>query len=357
MTAMRASTPGITESGATFGLDAFIVEAIWLGSSSLALACGDGSLRFFAAEDVAGGPAASVVAHEGAILCAAGHSDGRSVLTGGDDGRLVRTWPTGRTEQLASFGRRWVEHVVASSTSGAIACAAGKEVCVLPAGVTGISHAFQHPSTVGGITFDGKGRRLAVSHYGGVSVWWALAPQSAKKHLPWGGSHLGVTWSPDARFLVTAMQENALHGWRVDDGTSMHMQGYPAKTRSCSWTPKGEWLVTSGADRVVCWPFAGKNGPMGKNPLELGPAGQLVTRVACHPSGDAIVAGYEDGGALLLRVADSMVAVLQMAVSAPVSALAWSACGTGFAIGTEDGRLTILFLTSAPAASGRSLAP
>jgi WD40 repeat protein len=329
----------IGEHGTTLEADSFVVGIVWLGHQ-LAAACGDGSVRII---DPGGGVTHSVAVHNGAILAAAPHPDGASLLTGGDDGRLVRIWPSGQMEELAAFGNRWVEHVVASSASGLIACAAGKEVCVLPNdGASTTAHRFSHPSSVGGIALDTKGRRLAVSHYGGASLWWASSPGSPRKPLDWGGSHLSVTFSPDGRFLVTAMQENALHGWRVGDAASFHMSGYPAKIRSLAWAEKGRWLVTAGADRVINWPFIAKDGPMNKRPVEIGPGGLLVSRVSSHPTKDAIAAGYEDGSALLLRRADEKGAVLQVAGGGPVTAIAWSPAGHGVAVGCEDGRLGLL---------------
>lgn len=306
--------------------EAFVVAIVWLGRE-VAVACGDGHLRFLSSVTPAGRVPPGGRVHAGAILSAAAHPDGRSVLTGGDDGRLVRTWPSGESEEIATFGRNWVEQIEASTVSGVVACAVGKDAVVLDTEATGVSHAFSQPSTVSGVALDAKGRRLAVSHYGGATLFWASAPEAASKRLAWAGSHLSVGFSPSGRFLVTAMQENAVHGWRLADGTGMHMQGYPAKPRSFAWTHKGQWLVTAGAERVVCWPFAGKDGPMNKAPAEIGPGSPLVTRVACQPGGDAMAAGYEDGSALLLRLADDDAAVLQAAAGEPVSALAWSPRG------------------------------
>ena len=101
--------------------------------------------------------------------------------------------------------------------------------------------------------------------------------------------------------MVTAMQENALHGWRLPDGQHMRMSGYPAKTDSLSFTRNGKWLATSGADAMVLWPFFG-GGPMGKAPLELaGGDGMICTQVACHPKDELVAGGFADG---LVVVAD-----------------------------------------------------
>ena len=137
-----------------------------------------------------------------------------------------------------------------------------------------------HPSTVTGLTFDGSGKRVAASHYNGATLWFVAAKADSPRKLEWKGSHTAIAIHPDGEAVVTAMQENALHGWRLSDGQHMRMSGYPAKTESLSFTRNGKWLATSGADAMVLWPFFG-GGPMGKAPIELaGGDGIICTRVA-----------------------------------------------------------------------------
>ena len=45
------------------------------------------------------------------------------------------------------------------------------------------------------------------------------APDQKPAKLTWAGSHVALVWSPDGKFLISAMQENQLHGWRVIDCT------------------------------------------------------------------------------------------------------------------------------------------
>ena len=91
------------------------------------------------------------------------------------------------------------------------------------------------------------------------------------------------TFSPDGQFLVTAMQEPTLHGWRLADRKDMRMSGYSARVRSLAWTAGGKWLATSGSEQLVLWPFQGKDGPMGKQPRMLAAFEVRVAVVACHP--------------------------------------------------------------------------
>jgi WD40 repeat protein len=160
--------------------------------------------------------------------------------------------------------------------------------------------------------------------------------------LEWKGSHLGVMFSADNRFLVTAMHEPALHGWRLADAKHMRMTGYPGRVRSMSWSVGGKLLATSGADTVILWPFGSKDGPMGKEPAMLAPLQAKVTAVACHPKSDILAAGYSDGTILMVRIQDGAEILVRRNGGGPVSALAWNAKGSLLALATEDGDAGLL---------------
>jgi WD40 repeat protein len=201
------------------------------------------------------------------------------------------------------------------------------------------------PSTVGGLAFAPKGFRLAVAHYNGVSLWF---PNSDAKPDPllWKGSHLCARFSPDGKFLITTMQEPALHGWRIDDKKDMRMSGYPARIRSFNFSHDGKWLATSGAEAVVMWPFQSKDGPMGKEPKMLAPAreGSRVSSVASHPSRDALAVGYTDGMVMMVRVNDAAEIIVRGPEGGEVTALGWHENGLQLAYGTDEGKAGVLNL-------------
>ena len=199
------------------------VVAVHFLKGCAAFVLGEEALLFVAAD----GNEQRVAAHGGGILAAVADAD--RIVTGGDDGKVVATDAGGNVTTLATDTKhRWIDRV-ALGPDGAVAWSAGKQAFVRTG--KGDMREFEAPSSVGGLAFAPKGFRLAVSHYNGATLWFPNAPNATPEFLAWKGSHLAVTFSPDGRFLVTAMQEPTLHGWRVVDGRHMRMAGYAAKAR------------------------------------------------------------------------------------------------------------------------------
>lgn len=326
---MRRVTARVYESGRRLALGAAATSVHWIGGYAL-FALGDGAVvNTSLVEDWRS------IANDGAILCATAHPDGARLLTGGDDGRLNAIAADGAIETLFEGGK-WIDHVVANANTQLIIAGVGKEAIVFREGRE--AHRFSYPSTIGGLALDAKGRRLVATHYGGATLRYALMSDDKGVALNWAGSHLACTISPDADYVITAMQENALHGWRLPEKIDLRMDGYPAKTRSFSWDRRGRWLATSGADSAIVWPFVGKLGPQGKAPLQLIPRDGTVTAVAFHPSEERLAIGYSDGAVWLATFAEQGVEELDEPGAGAVSALAWSADGAHLAIGDEAGR-------------------
>ena len=333
--AQQGTTSLLDRAGTGRTLDDYVVGVVFLKDGLLAAALGDGRVAFINSESMNSPSFVSV--HDGACLSLAVDLAEQRVLTGGDDARLVSTGTDGETTEIAAIAGRWVEPITTSRASGLCAAAFGKTVSLFAQDGRAVG-TFDHANTVGGLAFHPKGRRIAAAHYGGVSLWWAKQSTQKPKRLSWSGSHLTLTWSPDGKYIITAMQENELHGWRVSDGADMRMSGYPTKVKSMSWLPKGRYLATAGAESVVCWPFHGKGGPMGKAPLDLGRGFEgVVTVVAAHPRHDVIAAGYEDGATILVQIDRAHTILVKRPGKGAVTALAWSADGQHLALGTESG--------------------
>jgi WD40 repeat protein len=324
--------------GTSRDLEAFVVAARFSRDGRTAgFALGDGTVRLMrvgASEDWT-----SAAVHDGAILGFAMDPDGDGFISGGDDGKLRRVGADGSVSDISDFGMKWVEQVAtyaADKGKGLIAASAGKIVRLFDqAGQT--LKELTHPSTVTGLAFDGKGKRVGASHYNGASLWFVAAKTDTPRKLEWKGSHTDIVIHPEGDAVVTAMQENALHGWKLPEGQDMRMSGYPSKCNSLSFTRTGRWLASSGADAMVLWPFFG-GGPMGKAPTELaGGDGILCTQVACHPKDEFVAGGFADGLVVMADITSSRILPVVPPEHGPISTLAWSVDGRHLAVGTETG--------------------
>jgi WD40 repeat protein len=311
--------------------DAYVTQALFDRAGRAAFALGDGTVRF---EE-----GATVAAHaDGASLSACLHPSGEGVLSGGDDGRLVWARPGG-AEEILKLAGRWLDAVAASPESGLMAAAAGREAHVRDAADASFQRVFQHEKSVSDLAFDPKGRRLAAATYGGAWLWYARIADQKPTVLKWAGSHVALAWSPDGRFLISAMQENALHGWRVADEKNMRMGGYPSKVKSLAFLGRGNMMATSGATGVVIWPFAGANGPMGKQAAEVGyEESAIATRVAAA-AGDSWVAwGLDDGRVRACELSGQRIVEIKAERGPAISALAMSVDARRVAWGDEEGQ-------------------
>ncbi len=323
-------------------LEAFVVAACFdRAGSTAAFALGDGTLRLVTLAERETWN--TVEAHDGAVLSLAPDASQTGFISGGDDGRFRRIDQT-----IADFRSKWVEHVAShpgeKGKGALIACTVGKAIHLYSAAGEKLKE-LPHPSTVTGLTFDARGKRIAASHYNGASLWFVNAKEDSPRRLEWKGSHTAIAVHPEGDAVVTAMQENALHGWRLSDNQHMRMSGYPAKTEALSFTRNGKWLATSGAESMVLWPFFG-GGPMGKAPIELaGGDGVTCTRVAAHPQQEMVAGGFADGLVVLAEVNSSRILPIAPPGQGGVSALAWSPDGSQLAIGSENGFAAIIDLS------------
>lgn len=311
----------------SFSFDAQPTAALFEKDGAV-FALGDGAVRF---ED-----GSFSIAHDGAILCACVHPSGEGIVTGGDDGRVI--WHRKSEAGLLATAKGWIDAIDASAESGLIAFSSGRTLSVIDAKDATFRRDFQHERTVSGVAFEPKGRRIATSTYGGAALWFARIADQKPTLLKWAGSHIGVAFSPDGAFIITSMQDNQLHGWRIKDQKNLRMGGYPGKVKSVSFLSKGQLMATSGAQGAVLWPFVGANGPMGKEATEIGyDEGSLVALVASTPKSGLLVAGLNDGRVWLADPAGQGLNFLKVDKGASIVALAMSPDAKHVAWADEDG--------------------
>lgn len=314
--------------------------------SHIALATGDGAMWFLPASDEAERPKELMV-HKGISLSLVADSDDHAFLSGGDDGRVLIIDPDlDAPTPVAEHKGQWIDHVAAGGKHRAYSL--GKKLNLVEDDGT-VRPLATLPSSIGGLAFSPNGKRVAASHYNGLSLYWTQAKNSEATRFEWKGSHLGVIWHPDGKAVLTSLQDNSLHGWTLPDGKEMQMQGYSHKVGSMAFTARGKCLATSGAEQIICWPFTG-GGPWGKPPLVLGGLdNRRVTTVAPHPKDDLVAAGYHDGMIVLAPLDGRMEIMLhppfESEGSAVVSML-WNKDGTCLFVAQENGHLMLFTVDS-----------
>ena len=278
--------------------------------------------------------------HEG-LLCAELALDGCSVVSGGEDGKICRLQGDGQFEVLHTVQRKWVDKI-ATGPKGLVAYGAGRSGGILRE--DGSHRDLDVERSIEGLAFAPKGMRLALARYDGVELIWVNS-SSPMQFLEWKGAHTGVCFSPDGKYVVSTMQENALHGWRLADNKHMKMSGYPTKVASTSWSHNGKWLATSGALAAITWPFFGKDGPMGKAPKELGSMGKaMVCQVCCHPGAEMMAIGYNNGMITGVSIDEGKLVSLRGEGQGAISALGWDRAGARLAFGSDAGEAGIIDL-------------
>lgn len=297
--------------------------------SALALGLGNGGVHIARGED-----RKTHAVHTGAVPAIRAYDDGFISLS--DDGTLKTVSAEGMVADFADFKGAWTETMDVHA-NGSVAVAVGKQVHLWTKRDAQARVLEGHEGSVTDICFAPDGMGLAASHRDGVTLWaWPHYEPKAMK-LGWKGAHLRVTISGDKRWIVTAMQEGALHLWNVALKRDYQMRGYWTKPTSMAWSADRKWLATSGSETVILWPFD-KGGPDGREPLQLGWSNAtFVTCVASHPEENVMAAGFEDGAVILLDLENKKAFNAAAPSGSPITALAFSPDGRSFAAGSANG--------------------
>ncbi|MFN3465670.1 MAG: hypothetical protein ACK4X1_16510, partial [Terricaulis sp.] len=101
-------TAQVYENGRRLAIGAGATSVHWIGGEAL-FSLSDGSV-FAAARE---GETRRITAHDGVILSATLHPNGKRLVTGGDDGAIKAISPDGEVITLGDV-RKWVDHLVSN---------------------------------------------------------------------------------------------------------------------------------------------------------------------------------------------------------------------------------------------------
>ena len=148
MTSTPPNTPSVVERTRAIAAGAPVVAVHFLGRTA-AFVLGEEAVVLVADK----GDERRLALHGGGILSAA--TDGASVVTGGDDGKVFATDAKGESRLIATdLKRRWIDQV-AAGPDGAVAWSAGKQAFAQTG--NGEPRSIEVQSTVGGLGFRAEG--------------------------------------------------------------------------------------------------------------------------------------------------------------------------------------------------------
>jgi WD40 repeat protein len=259
---------------------------------------------------------------------------GDRIAVGSIDGLVVLD---ASGDEVARHRGGWCSAVAWSADGTRLVAGVGRTGLVLQADGKKLA-GIDRDSTVTGVAWIKT--RIATAAYGGVSVHHVSG--SVADVLPFTGSLLALSISPDRRWAASGNQDATLHVWRVGKrGEELSMSGYPTKITALAFSPDSSLLASGGGQDVTVWSFAGA-GPRGSTPRILAAHDAFVTVVAWSPDGELLAAAADDGRVavwrpLRARPGQPASAIDQLHRDSPATAVCWDPAGrllAGWADGT-----------------------
>ena len=153
------------------------------------------------------------------------------------------------------------------------------------------------------------------------------------------GAVMGVSWSPDGKYIATASDDHTVKVWNAQSGALVcTYTGHSDEVYALAWSPNGKFIASGGGDNTIqVWDPLQCSSPL----LTYSGHTSAVMAVAWSPDGREIISGGWDHTTQIWSIATDKT-VLTLPFSDTVSSVAWSRDGKEIAIGNWNGSVQVL---------------
>ena len=194
-----------------------------------------------------------LVGHSGPVNGTAFSPDGRTIVTGGDDG-TVRLWNSTTTAPPVVLHAGSSVKAVAFSHDGRLVAAGGADGAVRLWDTTTYRSMGELPggTAVNALAFSPDGTTIATGGKdGNIRIWDVEARRPVATVAAQQGVLSAVAFSPDGRTLATGGEDNTVKLWQWDTSRlrpGRTLLGHTAEVFAAAFSPDGTTLVTGSAD-------------------------------------------------------------------------------------------------------------
>ncbi len=308
---------------------------------------GDGKLRLW--EATTGQPRSDPIqAHAGAVMSVAFSGDGKTLATGGQDGKL-RLWE-------AATGQPRGEPIQAHAGAIMSVAFSRDDKTLVTGGQDGKLRLWEattgqprgepiqaHAGAVMSVAFSGDGKTLATGGQDGkLRLWEAATGQPRGEPIQaHAGYVMSVAFSGDGKTLATGGGDGKLRLWEATTGKPRGepIQAHASYVLSVAFSGDGKTLATGGDDGKLRLWEAATGQPRGE-PIQAHAGG--VCSVAFSGDGKTLATGGQDGKLRLWEAATGQPRGEPIrAHAAAVMSVAFSGDGKSLATGGRDGKLRL----------------
>jgi WD40 repeat protein len=276
------------------------------------------------------------------VVSVAWNTNGRTLATGGKDGRIL-LWDTASAAPSGSVLGTHSDGVysVAWSPDGStLASGSADSTVKIWEVATGKTRTLAgHVGTVWSVAWNRTGSRVASGGDDNNVKVWEIATGQLLRTIRGAAPVKSVAWSrEDDNVLAGSRDDNSIGLWEATGGQLLHLlSGYSDNVYAVAWSPDAKTFASGNEDNTVRIWDANK----GNQQHTLSGHKGKVFSVAWSPDGKTLASGSDDATVRLWDAATFRILRPLTGHNDPVNSVAWSADGKTLASGSSDATVKV----------------